>query len=84
MRRSPLFTLTALTLLCASTALAEGGFALDRYEPSERGSDWFANESLDLRGNGRLALGAVGDYAYKPLVFYDANGDEQALSLIHI
>ena len=83
MRRSPLFTLTALTLLCASTALAEGGFALDRYEPSERGSDWFANESLDLRGNGRLALGAVGDYAYKPLVFYDANGDEQAAVVKH-
>ena len=83
MRRSPLFTLTALTLLCASTALAEGGFALDRYEPSERGSDWFANESLDLRGNGRLALGAVGDYAYKPLVFYDANGDEQAAVVEH-
>ena len=83
MRRSPLFTLTAVTLLCASTALAEGGFALDRYEPSERGSDWFANESLDLRGNGRLALGAVGDYAYKPLVFYDANGDEQAAVVKH-
>ncbi len=83
MRRSPLFTLTAVTLLCASTALAEGGFALDRYEPSERGSDWFANESLDLRGNGRLALGAVGDYAYKPLVFYDANGDEQAAVVEH-
>lgn len=83
MRRSPLLTLTAVTLLTASAALAEGGFALDRFEPSERGSDWFANESLDLRGNGRLALGAVGDYAHKPLVFYDSNGDERAAVVEH-
>lgn len=83
MRRSTLSALTALCLLAPTTALAEGGFALDRYEPSERGSDWFANESLDLRGNGRLALGVVGDYAYKPLVFYDASGDEQAAVVEH-
>ena len=28
------------------------GFALNRFDPSEHGSDWFANESLDLRGSG--------------------------------
>ncbi|HVW26412.1 MAG TPA: hypothetical protein VHC69_13680, partial [Polyangiaceae bacterium] len=52
------------------------GFALDRFEPAERGSDWFAGDSLDLRGAARPAFGVVGDYAYKPLVFYDANGNE--------
>ena len=84
MRLLSTLTLSALTLLFASPALAaDGGFALDRYEPSERGSDWFANESLDLRGNGRFALGAIGDYAYKPLVFYDTNGDEQAAVVEH-
>ena len=36
--------------------------------PSERGSDWFANESNDYRGKLRLALGAVGDYGYRGLV----------------
>lgn len=74
--RSSFPALTGLCLLLASPALADGGFALDRFEPSERGSDWFANESLDLRGNGRFALGAVGDYAYKPLAFYGPDGDE--------
>ena len=44
------------------------GFAVDRFEPAERGSDWFANESLDFRGNMRPALGLVFDWAYKPLV----------------
>ncbi|MBK7585457.1 MAG: OmpA family protein [Myxococcales bacterium] len=84
MRRTQLPALTAFCLLFAASASAQDGrFALDRYEPAERGSDWFANESLDLRGNGRLALGAIGDYAYKPLVFYDANGDEQAAVVEH-
>ncbi|MBI3205408.1 MAG: OmpA family protein [Myxococcales bacterium] len=83
MRTLTSLALASLALLCASPALAEGGFALDRYEPSERGSDWFVGESLDLRGHGRFALGAVGDYAYKPLVWYDSNGDEQAAIVEH-
>jgi len=36
----------------ASTARAQAsGFALDRFDPSERGSHWFSAESLDFRGN---------------------------------
>jgi outer membrane protein OmpA-like peptidoglycan-associated protein len=54
-----------------------GGFSLDRFEPSTMGSDWFASESLDLRGHRRMALGGVLDYAMKPLVAYDAQGREQ-------
>ncbi len=57
------------------------GFAVNRYEPAERGSDWFAAESLDLRGEGRLAVGATLDYAHKPLVPYDEN-DEALPALI--
>ncbi|MFO0568898.1 MAG: OmpA family protein [Polyangiaceae bacterium] len=84
MRRSLFSALSALALLTSSVAQAQsGGFALDRYEPSERGSDWFANESLDLRGHLRPAFGLVGDYGYRPLVFYDANGDEQAVVVEH-
>ncbi len=50
------------------------GFALDQFDPSERGSDWFALESLDLRGNLRPAIGIVGDYAYRPLAIYNSDG----------
>ena len=50
------------------------GFALDQFDPSERGSDWFALESLDLRGNLRPAIGIVGDYSYRPLAIYNADG----------
>ena len=51
---------------------------MNRFDASERGSDWFWAESLDLRGHNRFAIGVVGDWAYKPLVAYDANGDEAA------
>jgi outer membrane protein OmpA-like peptidoglycan-associated protein len=51
------------------------GFAVDRFDPSERGSEWFVLDSLDLRGAFRPAIGVVGDYAYRPLVFYDAAGN---------
>ena len=56
------------------------GFAVDRFEPSERGSDWFVNDSLDLRGAPNLAAGLVLDWAYKPLVLNKpGNTDGRAL-----
>jgi outer membrane protein OmpA-like peptidoglycan-associated protein len=54
----------------------EAEFSLNRFEPSERGSDWFAAESLDFRGTPRFALGAMVDYARNPLVLYDTNGEK--------
>jgi len=54
------------------------GFAVNRFEPAEAGSDWFNGESLDLRGHVRPAIGLTIDYAHEPLVLYDANGDEVA------
>ncbi|MFO0678402.1 MAG: OmpA family protein [Polyangiaceae bacterium] len=66
--------LALLPLAWTSTARAQG-FSLNRFEPSERRSDWFANESLDLRGNLRPAFGVVADGMYRPLVLYNANGD---------
>lgn len=44
------------------------GYAVNRVEPSERGSDWFLSESLDLRGRARPFAGVVVDWAYRPLV----------------
>lgn len=70
------FGAIAITVASASSALAQtaNGFALNRFQPSERGSDWFVTDSLDLRGRGRLALGVVGDWAHKPLAIYDGDG----------
>ena len=66
--------LISLTLLAGVGAIAsraeaqEAGYAASVFEPSERGSDWFANESNDYRGKLRLALGAVGDYGYRTVI----------------
>lgn len=69
------------TLLQSNAAVAQEttpGFALNRYNPAERGSDWFAAESLDLRGHGRTGVGLVFDWAQKPLVSSDTRGNEVA------
>jgi outer membrane protein OmpA-like peptidoglycan-associated protein len=55
------------------------GFALDRFEPSVPGSEWFSLESLDLRGSGRPSFGVVGDWSHKPLVLYAPDGSEKNL-----
>jgi outer membrane protein OmpA-like peptidoglycan-associated protein len=54
------------------------GFALNRFEPSETGSEWFTNDTLDLRGMVRPALGVVGDYGYKPYVLKNPDGSENS------
>lgn len=51
------------------------GFAVQKFEPSERGSDWFGNESLDLRGKIRPAVGLVADYSYRSLLIFEDDGD---------
>ncbi len=71
-----------IVALCTWSATADAqtralpGAALNRFEPSETGSDWFANESLDLRGKLRPAFGVVGDFAYKPYVLKNPDGSE--------
>jgi len=55
------------------------GFSINRFDVSERGSDWFVGDSLDLRGKARPSIGFVLDYANKPLVLYTEEGVERAV-----
>ncbi|HYQ47082.1 MAG TPA: OmpA family protein [Polyangiaceae bacterium] len=67
----------SLTFGAASKSHAEGGgFALNHYSPAERGSDWFALESLDLRGRLRPAVGLTLDAADDPLIVSDSSDNE--------
>src|SRR5262245_32972741 len=69
---------SAVALLVASTAGAQPrakGFALDRFEPADRGSNWFYVESLDPRA----AAGVVFDYGNRPLVLYARTGKDVAI-----
>jgi outer membrane protein OmpA-like peptidoglycan-associated protein len=60
------------------------GFGVNRFEPAERGSEWFVLESLDLRGHLRPAVGVVGEYQYKPLVIYNSDGSERSAVVNHL
>lgn len=64
--------------LFAGQARAQEGFALDRFDPAAVGSDWFDGDSLDFRGHGRGALGLTANYAHKPLVARDSEGNTTA------
>lgn len=81
----PALTVACCTLLFASgSASAQAaGFALDRFEPADRGSNWFVLDSLDLRGHGRLALGVTGELGYRPLAIYDADGSLRSAIVEH-
>lgn len=71
--------LTSGVVATPAAAQEAEGFAINRFEPSERGSEWFVTESLDFRGHGRPAMGVVLDGAYRPLVFRDDDGSTTAL-----
>lgn len=77
-RRFLALTIGATTALAVGPAFAQqAGYASNHFNPSERGSQWFVLDSLDMRGNGRLALGLVNDYSYRSLVGYERDGDAQ-------
>ncbi len=65
-----------LFLLGLSGTARAQGFALDRFDPSERGSEWFANQSLDFRSNKKVrpAASIVFEGQYRPLAVYNADG----------
>lgn len=74
--------LVTAALACAAAGTAPRaeaqevpGYAANHFQPSERGSRWFANDSLEIAGKGRAALGIIGDYSYRSLVNYrDSDG----------
>ena len=67
--------------LTGSRAHAQRGYAIDLLDVSERGSEWFSADSLDLRGHLRPAVGVVGAWAYRPLTALSAD-DDRMLSII--
>jgi OmpA-OmpF porin, OOP family len=67
----------------AEAQTVQSGFQLNRFDPSERGSEWFFMDSLDLRGHLRPAFGLVGDWGYKPLVLYNTDGSERSSIVEH-
>ena len=62
----------------ANAQQLNGNFSVNHFNPSERGSEWFALDSLDLRGSLRPAVGIIADWAYRSLVVYNGDDSVQA------
>ena len=84
LRRASIAAFSAAAVLAFSGAAQaqSEGFALNRFDPSERGSEWFANESLDLRGHVRPVFGIVLDYAHEPLLEYESEGGDVSRKVV--
>ena len=67
----------SLTVTTGAFAQTATGFGINRHSPAERGSHWFGNESLDLRGGLRWAAGFTFDYAGSPLAAYNGDGTQR-------
>jgi hypothetical protein len=70
----------AVLTLGGPRAAAAGGYATNRLDPSEAGSDWYTTESLDLRGALRPQVGVLGDWAYAPLVRHERTIIEDSIT----
>jgi outer membrane protein OmpA-like peptidoglycan-associated protein len=78
LRSAALASAAALLTLAPSAGAQTSGFAVNRFDVSERGSEWFVLESLDIRGHVRPAVGVVGEWGYRPLVIYNGDGSVRA------
>src|SRR5688572_4775482 len=69
--------LAALGAPLYAQTMAESGFALDRFDPADRGSEWFVVDSVSWSGELKPSVGLIADFASKPLVVYDERDVEK-------
>ncbi len=72
--------LAGIAAMSGTAAAQTPGFTVNRFEPSERGSEWFMLESLDFRGKARPVIGVVADYMYRPFVLRRDPGDPDRIT----
>jgi OOP family OmpA-OmpF porin len=70
----------AVSTVSGNAALAQHvtGFAVNRFEPAGPDSAWMTADSLRFDGHGKPFFAVVTDFAWKPLIVYDAQGHEIA------
>lgn len=73
---------SALTLALAGWASPARAQLLQRFEPAERGSRFFAADSLELHGHGRVATGLVTTFASHLRTFEQTRGEKEASTLV--
>ena len=73
------FLLSAPLAARAQAQPHSAGANIDFFHNAPAGSDWFSQDSLDLRGNLRPSFRALLDYAHDPLVIYNGAGHWRAV-----
>lgn len=63
-----------LAIVPARARAQDAGYALNIFDAAARGSEWFAGDSLDLRGHGRISAGISSDWAHRSLVIDRRDG----------
>ncbi len=61
-----------------ASAQAVSGFAVNRFEPAGADSAWMTADSLRFDGHLKPVFALVDDFAWKPLIVYDAQGHDIA------
>jgi len=64
-------------VIAQTTAPQAKSVALDRFSPGEAGSEWFALDTLNLRGRARWDASVVVEDAYHPLVLRSTDGSSE-------
>ena len=85
MRRLASCTVLSVGLFATAEASAQTapGFSINRFDPSERGSEWFVADSLRLDAP-RPTVGVVFEGQYRPLAVYDPAGQLRAEVVRHV
>jgi OOP family OmpA-OmpF porin len=68
---------TLLVSLGSGAARADGGLALDRFQPAPAGDRFFGVQGGDPGGHLSPRLMLLGDYAYKPMVLYRGDSNDE-------
>jgi hypothetical protein len=65
-------------LAAPASAQPSGSRAIGRLHPAAPDSEWFALDSVGFVGHSDVSVGITGDYGYRPLVIYNADGSRRA------
>jgi OmpA-OmpF porin, OOP family len=68
----------ALALAPRLAAAQATGFALDNFQPAERGSQWFALDDVAWTGHMHAAVGVTADLGVRPLSVHDQQANAES------
>src|ERR1041384_5631689 len=74
--------LLALVWAPDAAALVQQAFALDEFNPSPAGDRFFGTQGGDPGGHLSPRLQLLGEYAYRPLVLYENDGDDRVGNVV--